>query len=57
VYKVREDKVHRNVDMRLIKQNIEIKDGAGSATLLPEEPEDMVRPYHSGRETGRLIAF
>jgi protein pelota len=29
--------------MRLIKQNIEIKDGSGSATLLPEEPEDMVR--------------
>jgi protein pelota len=57
VYKVREDKVHRNVDMRLIKQSIEIKDGAGSATLLPEEPEDMVRPYHFGRETGRLIAF
>lgn len=29
--------------MRLIKQNIERKDGSGSATLLPEEPEDMVR--------------
>lgn len=28
--------------MRLIKQNIERKTGAGSATLLPEEPEDMV---------------
>ena len=28
--------------MRLIKQNIEKKDGSGSATLLPEEPEDMV---------------
>lgn len=28
--------------MRLIKQNIERKTGSGSATLLPEEPEDMV---------------
>jgi len=28
--------------MRLIKQNIEHKDGSGTATLLPEEPEDMV---------------
>lgn len=28
--------------MRLIKQNIIEKDGSGSATLLPEEPEDMV---------------
>lgn len=28
--------------MRLIKQNIEKKTGAGGATLLPEEPEDMV---------------
>ena len=28
--------------MRLIKQNIVQKDGSGSATLLPEEPEDMV---------------
>ena len=28
--------------MRLIKQNIEKKDGSGTATLLPEEPEDMV---------------
>lgn len=28
--------------MRLIKQNIVEKDGSGSATLLPEEPEDMV---------------
>lgn len=29
--------------MRLIKQSIEKKDGSGSATLLPEDPEDMVR--------------
>jgi len=28
--------------MRLIKQNIIEKDGSGTATLLPEEPEDMV---------------
>ena len=28
--------------MKLIKSNIERKTGAGSATLLPEEPEDMV---------------
>jgi hypothetical protein len=28
--------------MKLIKQNIERRDGSGSATLLPEEPEDMV---------------
>ena len=28
--------------MRLVRQNIERKDGSGSATLLPEEPEDMV---------------
>ena len=33
--------------MKLIKQNIERKDGSGSATLLPEEPEDMVRPSYS----------
>ena len=29
--------------MRLLKQQIELKDGSGFATLLPEEPEDMVR--------------
>jgi protein pelota len=28
--------------MRLIKQNVE-RDGSGSITLFPEEPEDMVR--------------
>jgi hypothetical protein len=28
--------------MRLIKQNIE-RDGSGTITLFPEEPEDMVR--------------
>jgi len=31
--------------MRLIKQNIERKDGSGTATLLPEEPEDMVSMF------------
>jgi protein pelota len=30
--------------MRLIKQNIE-KDGSGTITLFPEEPEDMVSPH------------
>lgn len=29
--------------MRLIKENIE-RDGSGTITLLPEEPEDMVTP-------------
>lgn len=28
--------------MRLIKQDIDTSDGSGSATLLPEEPEDIV---------------
>ena len=28
--------------MRLIRQRIEKRDGSGTATLLPEEPEDMV---------------
>jgi hypothetical protein len=28
--------------MKLVKQHIEQKDGSGSATLMPEEPEDMV---------------
>lgn len=30
--------------MRLLKSQIEQKTGSGFATLLPEEPEDMV--YH-----------
>lgn len=37
--------------MRLIKQNIE-RDGSGTITLFPEEPEDMVHApfpfYHTG---------
>ena len=28
--------------MKLIRQDIDQSDGSGSATLLPEEPEDMV---------------
>ena len=43
--------------MRLIKQNIEIKDGAGSATLLPEEPEDMVRLCCSNDNNGVMFKF
>lgn len=35
--------------MRLIKQNIIEKDGSGTATLLPEEPEDMVSQFVSRR--------
>lgn len=31
--------------MRLLKSQIEQKTGAGFATLMPEEPEDMVRVY------------
>lgn len=31
--------------MRLIRQRIEKRDGSGTATLLPEEPEDMVNPH------------
>ena len=36
-------------NMRLIKQNIIEKDGSGTATLLPEEPEDMVSQSVSRR--------
>lgn len=36
-------------NMRLIKQNIIEKDGSGTATLLPEEPEDMVSQSASRR--------
>ncbi|KAK4991019.1 Translation factor pelota [Elasticomyces elasticus] len=42
--------------MRLIKQNIEKKDGSGSATLLPEEPEDMWHAYNLIRPTDLLRA-
>jgi hypothetical protein len=30
------------VNMRLIKRHIDDRDGTGTATLLPEDPEDMV---------------
>ena len=33
------------LDMRVIKQNIE-RDGSGSITFFPEEPEDMVNLLH-----------
>ncbi|KAI6899323.1 hypothetical protein KC355_g19859, partial [Hortaea werneckii] len=42
--------------MRLIKQSIEKKDGSGSATLLPEEPEDMWHAYNLIRPTDLLRA-
>lgn len=42
--------------MRLIKQNIEIKDGTGTATLLPEEPEDMWHAYNLIRPNDLLRA-
>lgn len=42
--------------MRLIKQSIEKKDGSGSATLLPEESEDMWHAYNLIRPTDLLRA-
>ncbi|KAI6798983.1 hypothetical protein KC332_g765 [Hortaea werneckii] len=42
--------------MRLIKQSIEKKDGSGSATLLPKEPEDMWHAYNLIRPTDLLRA-
>ncbi|KAK3052971.1 Translation factor pelota [Extremus antarcticus] len=42
--------------MRLIKQNIEHKDGSGTATLLPEEPEDMWHAYNLIRPNDLLRA-
>ncbi|KAK5165749.1 Translation factor pelota [Saxophila tyrrhenica] len=42
--------------MRLIKQNIEQKDGSGTATLLPEEPEDMWHAYNLIRPNDLLRA-
>lgn len=42
--------------MKLIKSNIERKTGAGSATLLPEEPEDMWHAYNLIRPTDILRA-
>ncbi|TKA81166.1 hypothetical protein B0A49_01879 [Cryomyces minteri] len=42
--------------MRLIKQNIEKRDGSGTATLLPEEPEDMWHAFNLIRPNDRLRA-
>ncbi|KAM3424890.1 Protein DOM34 like [Cercospora zeina] len=42
--------------MKLIRQNIIEKDGSGSATLKPEEPEDMWHCYNLIRPTDRLHA-
>ncbi|KAK5110561.1 hypothetical protein LTR62_005753 [Meristemomyces frigidus] len=42
--------------MRLLKQNIEKKTGAGTATLLPEEPEDMWHAYNLIRPNDLLRA-
>ncbi|KAK4554197.1 Translation factor pelota [Recurvomyces mirabilis] len=42
--------------MRLIKQNIEKKTGAGTATLLLEEPEDMWHAYNLIRPNDLLRA-
>jgi hypothetical protein len=39
--------------MRLIKQNIE-RDGSGTITLFPEEPEDMVRTFGPAFNSSRL---
>jgi protein pelota len=33
--------------MKLIRQNIDKKSGSGSATLMPQEPEDMVSSYRT----------
>ncbi|KAA6416312.1 MAG: mRNA surveillance pelota [Lasallia pustulata] len=41
--------------MRLIKQSIE-RDGSGTVTLLPEEPEDMWHAYNLIRPTDLLLA-
>ncbi|SMQ45004.1 unnamed protein product [Zymoseptoria tritici ST99CH_1A5] len=42
--------------MRLIRQAIVQKDGSGSATLLPEEPEDMWHAYNLIRADDLLTA-
>lgn len=42
--------------MKLLKQNIEVKDGSGTATLLPEEPEDMWHAYNLIRPQDLLRA-
>ncbi|CAO2649876.1 Nn.00g011680.m01.CDS01 [Neocucurbitaria sp. VM-36] len=42
--------------MRLLKSQIEQKTGAGFATLLPEEPEDMWHAYNLIQESDRIRA-
>jgi protein pelota len=42
--------------MRLLKSQIEQKTGAGFATLLPEEPEDMWHAYNLIQENDRIRA-
>jgi protein pelota len=42
--------------MRLLKSQIEQKTGAGFATLLPEEPEDMWHVYNLIQENDRIRA-
>ncbi|KXL41921.1 MAG: hypothetical protein FE78DRAFT_155543 [Acidomyces sp. 'richmondensis'] len=42
--------------MRLVRQNINVKDGSGSATLMPEEPEDMWHAYNLIQATDLLRA-
>ncbi|KAF1846288.1 uncharacterized protein K460DRAFT_417404 [Cucurbitaria berberidis CBS 394.84] len=42
--------------MRLLKSQIEQKTGAGWATLLPEEPEDMWHAYNLIQENDRIRA-
>ncbi|CAI6334551.1 unnamed protein product [Periconia digitata] len=42
--------------MRLLKQQIERKDGSGFAVLLPEEPEDMWHAYNLIQPTDTLRA-
>lgn len=39
--------------MRLVKKDINLRDGTGTATLIPQEPEDMV-PTPSSRSLPRL---
>jgi hypothetical protein len=43
--------------MKLLRQNIERKTGAGEATLYPEEPEDMVRSYFGPFPTDLLTYY
>ncbi|KAJ4351981.1 Translation factor pelota [Didymosphaeria variabile] len=42
--------------MKLLRQQIEAKTGAGTATLLPEEPEDMWHAYNLIQPTDQIRA-